>query len=111
MRSNFRTTLQAAGSSATGDGTVLSIGDDWGASYITIYIVGSAGIASGAVSFETAHAVDYAGTWAPLAVVTAVASSVVTAHAAGNYRFVRARISTTIGSGTVTVLADVSRMA
>jgi len=109
LTSNFRQTLHAAGSSATAAGTVIDIGD-WGAAYTTVYIVGSAGIASGAVTVEAAHASDYAGTWAPLAVVTAVASSVVTATTAGAYRYIRARISTTIGSGTVTVLADVARM-
>ncbi len=109
MTSNFRTTLHAAGSTATGNGTIVSIGDDWGACDYMFSIVGSAGVATGVVTVEAAHASDYAGTWAVLSAVTVVASTVITVAARANYRHVRARISTTIGGGSVTVFVDIAR--
>lgn len=76
-----------------------------GVRVVTMYVIGSAGIASGAVQLEHAHDKDYTGTWATLgAPVTAVASSVAAVVAEGTFKAVRARISTAIGGGTVGVL-------
>lgn len=69
---------------------------------LTLYVVFSAGVASGAVQFEEAHAADYTGVWAPISsAVSAADGAVKTVKATGVSNFVRARISTAIGSGTV----------
>lgn len=70
----------------------------------TWYIVGSSGVASGAVQIEEAHESGYAGTWAPNgSPVTVTADTVKTVKVTGVSHVCRARISTAIGSGTVTV--------
>lgn len=78
----------------------------------TFYIVGSTGVASGAVTLETADDPDYAGDWAPLVndlatptsnPVTVVAEDQEIYSIEGSFAFLRARISTAIGSGTVSV--------
>ncbi len=70
----------------------------------TWYIVGSAGVASGAVQIEEAHVAGYAGTWAPNgSPITVAASTVKTVKVTGVSHVCRARISTAIGSGTVSV--------
>lgn len=87
----------------TGSGTV-SAADTHGRKYHTIYIVGSAGVSAGAVQLETAPSEDYAGTWAALgSPVTVVASATVIAQATGAFQAIRARISTTVANGTVSV--------
>lgn len=95
-------TLQAAGST-TGNGTVLAIPDSFNRHTITIK--GSAGIASGAVQVEAADVYNYSGTWAPIGggPVSAVASASLQVTFNGLYRFIRARISTNIGGGTIGV--------
>ena len=91
-----------AGSTAAGAGTAFVVPMD--CTHVTMYVVGSAGIASGAVQLEGAHDKDYAGTWAAIgSPVTAVASAVVKVVAVEAHKALRARISTEIGSGTVTV--------
>lgn len=72
----------------------------------TIYIVGSAGVASGAVQVEEAHLAGYTGTWAAVgAPVTVAATTVKTVKASGVGFVYRARISTVLAGGTVSVLA------
>lgn len=88
---------------ATGNGNVRGIPPS--IQHHTIYIIGSAGVASGAVQLESSDDPDYAGTWAPIGggPITVVASSELVYNWEGTYRNIRVRISTTIGSGTVTV--------
>lgn len=94
-------TLQNAAS--TGNGTVMAVPAHM--QLHTINIKGSSGVASGAIQIESADTPDYAGTWSPLGggPITVVASSEFDINFTGTFRFIRARISTTIGSGTVTV--------
>jgi hypothetical protein len=69
------------------------------------YIIGSAGVAAGAVQIETAHDQAYAGTWAPLgSAVTVTASTQAIVQVTGALLAVRARVSTTITDGTVSVV-------
>lgn len=73
---------------------------------LTFYVVGSAGVASGAVQAEEAHVAAYSGTWAPNgAPVTVVASSVKTVKVTGVSFVGRVRISTVLAGGTVDVWA------
>ena len=73
---------------------------------LTYYIVGSAGVASGAVQPEEAHEVGYTGTWAANgSPISVVATAVKTVKISGVGHVGRCRISTAIGSGTVSVWA------
>lgn len=91
-----------AGSTAAGAGTAFKIPNGYRA--VTMIVVGSAGIASGAVQLEGAHDSAYAGTWVAIgSPVTAVASAAVAVSSVNVFPALRARISTEIGSGTVTV--------
>lgn len=86
--------LNAAGAAATP-----------GVRGIVAYIIGSSGVASGAVQLEHAHDKDYTGTWAAIgAPVTVVADTVSAVVAEGAFKAVRARVSTVLAGGTVTVL-------
>lgn len=94
--------LQPAGSAAAAPGNVAAIPS--GYLHHSVYITGSAGVASGAVTIETADDPAYAGTWAAVqAAVTVLASTELIISFIGEYLFIRARISTVIGSGTVGV--------
>lgn len=96
-------TLQSD-ASATGGGTVIAIPNSFRNHRVIIKT--SAGVASGAIQPETADAYDYAGTWAPIGggPITVPAASSETEYTwSGVYAFFRARISTIIGGGTVTV--------
>lgn len=99
-RGNF-VTLQSAATS--GNGTAIGVPDSF--KHHNIIIKGSAGIASGAIQIETADAGDYSGTWAPIGggPITVIASTEISYAFEGVYKFLRARISTAIGGGTVTV--------
>lgn len=94
-------TLQS--SQTTGNGTVIAIPSSF--KNHTFIIKGSAGVASGAVQLEYADDPTYTGVWAQLGSgpITVVVSAELTANFVGIYPFVRARISTTISGGTVTV--------
>lgn len=73
---------------------------------LRLLIVGSAGISAGAVVLEAAHAPSYAGTWlVVVSATTAVADSIVSGASlvTAAFPYVRARISTAIVGGTVTV--------
>ena len=95
--------LHAAGSAAAAPGQVLAVPDSFRKHIILVK--GSAGIASGAVQLEAANESDYAGTWAPIGggPVSAVASANTIIEFEGVYNFIRCRISTLIGSGTIEV--------
>lgn len=69
------------------------------------YIIGGAGIASGAVQPESASESDYAGTWAQIGggPIAVVADTELQAAFEGAFSFIRCRISTLMGGGTVTV--------
>jgi hypothetical protein len=69
------------------------------------YIIWSSGVTAGAVQLETAETTSYAGTWAPIGspVATSAASKVDVVHFTGPLMAVRARITTTVAGGTVTV--------
>lgn len=71
---------------------------------IKIYIEGSSGVGAGAVQLEEAASDDYAGTWAAIgSPVTVTADTVKTVALTAAVRAVRARISTNVTGGTVTV--------
>lgn len=75
-----------------------------GCEALVFNIVGSAGVASGAVQIEEAQDVAYAGTWSAIgAPVTVVANATIAVHQLGTSKAVRARISTVIAGGTVSV--------
>ena len=92
-------TVQTA--ATTGAGTIVAPPVNFGKH--TFLLVGSTGISAGKVKIETAHASDYAGTWALLGTEqTLVASTVLAVVLTGNYPFLRARVSTTVEGGTLT---------
>lgn len=88
---------------ATANGVILAIPSSF--RHHTFYIIGSAGVASGAVQPETASENDYTGTWAQIGggPVTVVADTELPIQFEGSYSFIRCRISTIIAGGTVTV--------
>ena len=90
----------------TGSG-VASLGESCDRPSWTIYITGSSGVASGAVTIETAPSASYSGTWQTIeSPVTVTASATQTVSFEGAFRHVKARISTTVAGGTVTVVAE-----
>ena len=100
----FRRQIMTGLSALNAVSDVLNMTDVGNINEITFYIVGSAGIVSGAVQVEEAHAHDYAGTWAPNgSPVNAAASAEVTVKVTGVQAAMRARISTAIGGGTVDI--------
>lgn len=94
------TLLQNA--ATTGNGTAIDLGGQ--NREAAVYIIGSSGITAGAVTVETADVTDYSGTWATLAgPVTLAASTQNVVQVSGVLAALRARISTTVTGGTVTV--------
>lgn len=97
----LRTFLQSA--ATTGNGTAKQFKGQ--PRELKFYIIGSAGVSAGAVQIEEAHDADYTGTWAAIgAAVTVTADTVKTVSVTGAFRAVRARISTNIVDGTVSVV-------
>lgn len=95
----FYETLQNA--AASGNGSAVYCGS---AAHIVVYANWSAGGSGGVLSIEEAPTDDYAGTWSVLATVTqAGASQIDAVHFSGSYRAVRARLTTPVAGGTVTV--------
>lgn len=71
---------------------------------VIYFIVGGAGVASGAVQVESAHVKAYAGTWAPEgAAITVTADTVKILRVSGAGFTSRVRISTVLAGGTVDV--------
>jgi hypothetical protein len=88
----------------TGDGNVIDTRGE--TTEHTIYLQGNGSVSAGAIQMETAIETDYTGTWAPLGgPVTVVADATVIVQITGAFAAMRARISTTIAGGTVTVEA------
>lgn len=76
-------------------------------SVVRMLVVGSSGVASGVVTFEASPDKAFTGTWLPVGgAVSALPDTVVVTALGINaaYPYVRARISTVIGSGTVDVV-------
>lgn len=91
-------TLQSA--ATTGNGTAIAIPNSF--TQHEVNLKGSAGISAGKVQVETADAIDYAGTWAAVgSEQTLIASTELRVSFSGIYRFIRARISTTVSNGTL----------
>lgn len=91
-------TLHSA--ATTGNGTVVVIPNSFKDHEVNLK--GSAGISAGKVQVETADAPDYAGTWAVVgSEQTLIASTELRVSFSGIYRFIRARISTTVSNGTL----------
>ena len=86
----------------TGTGKAISYANYEKVQYL---IVGSAGVGAGAVVIESAHDPNFAGTWKEVvAPVTVVANAAVGATVdAPPGGFLRARVTTTVTGGTVTV--------
>jgi hypothetical protein len=96
---NFDRVLQKDAVSGNGQAAELN-----GVRQVTCYITGSAGVSAGAVQLETAPSATFAGTWAPLGTaVTVVASTTAVATTIGSFKAIRARISTPVTGGTVSV--------
>tara|TARA_Y100000310_G_scaffold296953_1_gene329613 strand:+ start:1165 stop:1503 length:339 start_codon:yes stop_codon:yes gene_type:complete len=75
-----------------------------GLRHMTVLIEWSAGVSAGVVEVEEASTTTYAGTWSNITTVTTgAASSTDAVHIEGSYKALRARISTAITGGTVTV--------
>jgi len=87
----------------TGNGVVLAIPNSFRRHNVTIK--GSAGVSAGAVQLEASNQYDFAGTWAPIAgsPVSVGDNTELQIAFEGVYNFIRARVSTTIVGGTVTV--------
>ena len=73
---------------------------------VAAYITWSAGVVSGGITFETSEDETYTGTWAPVGnevPFSGTAPRKTVFGATGVYAWVRARISTVVAGGTVTV--------
>lgn len=70
---------------------------------VAVYVNWGTGVASGAVTVETAMDLNYAGTWAPLAAVTfsGTAPKADIVQITGIHGAVRSRVSTVLAGGTV----------
>lgn len=67
-------------------------------------VIASAGVSAGVVEIEWADSFDYAGTWKQIDAITLTTASIVDGSSVDFIGgFVRARISTAISGGTVTV--------
>jgi hypothetical protein len=74
------------------------------AKQLTFYVIWSPGVTAGQVVIETADDANYSGTWAgPLGTASAGSDKTDIVQLNGIFRFVRARISTPVAGGNVTV--------
>jgi hypothetical protein len=98
-----RGTVVLQDAAAMGNGSVFVAGI--GTVAPSLWVEWSAGTSAGTVTIEEAAVSDYAGTWASIIDVDWVAASATDAvHLpAANYAVLRARISSNIVGGTVTV--------
>lgn len=92
-----------AASASNATGTSMGTGTMTRCREVAIYIQWSSLTSSGGVQVETAHDVNYTGTWAPLgaAVAWSAASKEDVVQITGIHGAIRTRISTVIGGGTV----------
>ncbi len=88
----------------TGNGTAI---DRRGDTEFVFFVEWSAGVTAGVITIEEAAETSYTGTWSSLTTATfAVADSTEAVHlTTAAYGALRARISTTVLNGTVTVRA------
>jgi hypothetical protein len=93
--------LQSA--ATTGNGKVIAIPNSFRKHKITI--TSSAGISAGAIQIETSDNPSFAGTWAPVGggPIALVANSNQILDFEGIFPFIRARVSTNVVGGTVSV--------
>lgn len=101
-------TLQSLGT-VVANGTAIPIPSSFRRHKINIK--GNGAVGAGAIQIETASSVDYAGTWNPLGggPITVLANSEVEYNFEGIYAAMRARISTEVTVGTVTVTYEGSQ--
>jgi hypothetical protein len=94
--------LQTA-ATATGNGRIIAIPNSF--TQHRVNIKGNGAVGAGAIQIESAEAEDYSGTWSPIAgsPITVPADSELDVNFNGVYKFLRARISTLVTVGTVTV--------
>jgi hypothetical protein len=83
---------------------------------ITLLVEAGTGVSSGVVTLEGAASADYAGTWASITTVTTnaasktfIATTDIGDTASIPVPYVRARISTVIGGGTIDIYLIVRR--
>lgn len=100
MRGVLQNLLSAV---TTGTSAVMAVPS--GLHYLTAFITGSSGVSAGKVKIEGAPSADYAGTWALIgSEITVGDDTTQTALTEGTYYpFVRARVSTDVVGGTVSV--------
>ncbi len=95
-------TLQPAASSGSGD--VLAFQAPFSVE-LKFFVEWSAGLSAGVVTIEQARSASYAGTWSPIAVLNFQGSLAVdTVYVSGIFAALRARISSNLIGGTVTVV-------
>lgn len=85
----------------TGTGAVVDFGGM--TSGLSIYVDWAAGVSAGVVVVETAPSPTYAGTWALLQTFTFSGGAVAFDRVAGALLSVRARVTTNVVGGTVSV--------
>jgi hypothetical protein len=97
----YRQKLQNAASS--GNGNVLQT---YGYTREhTFYIIPTGGVSTGAIQIETADESTFAGAWAPLGPEINLSTGAAIVQQTGALRAVRARISSNVAGGTVTIMA------
>lgn len=98
-------TIQNAKS--TGNGDALAIPSSFNNHKLIIKT--SAGVSAGAIQPENADSVGYTGTWGQIGggpITVPAASSTITYEFSGRFSALRARISTDIVGGTITVIYE-----
>ena len=87
----------------TGDGDVLHVNGK--TKEVSVYVDWGAGVGAGQVIVESASSPSYAGTWAPIATLNYLVNAEHLVQITGYLIALRARISSDITGGTVTVTA------
>lgn len=89
--------------STSGNGNVLCCSEAH--KHHNVIIKGVGAVGAGAVQLEEADDPDYTGTWSPIAggPITVLADTEIALEFEGIFRFIRARISTPVTVGTVSV--------
>lgn len=88
----------------TGNGTIVDLSTTTNSSSDSaIFVEWSAGTTAGVVTIEEAFDSTYTGTWSTLTTASFADDGTEVIHLAGIFQNVRARISTTVADGTVTV--------
>ena len=65
-----------------------------------VYVQWASGVTAGVVSIETARLKDYTGTWAVIATANYNAAATDIYEFGGAYKWIRARITTTVAGGS-----------